>query len=198
MLVETIKEYTQKYFDSITMVTIIFESHGTTFDNENHVASGHFDAELSPLGENQAKELGTRYKNKNFDVIFCSDLQRSYKTGELAFKNRCFPLIKDKRIRECNYGNFTQYPSSEVEKEKAKRITIPFPDGESYQQTAKRMKDFLRDLLKNYDGKKVMIIGHRATWYGLEHLVNRVSLEKLIGSTWKWQPGWKYHLKDIL
>lgn len=46
------------------MITIIFESHGTTFDNENHLSSGWFDVELSPLGEKQAKELGERCKEK--------------------------------------------------------------------------------------------------------------------------------------
>lgn len=70
------------------MITIIFESHGTTFDNETHLSSSWFDVELSPLGEKQAKELGGRYKNEEFDAIFCSDLQRSYKTAEIAFEGR--------------------------------------------------------------------------------------------------------------
>lgn len=37
------------------MVNIIFEAHGTTFDNEAHLASGHNDVGLSPLGESQSK-----------------------------------------------------------------------------------------------------------------------------------------------
>lgn len=73
------------------MITIIFESHATTFDNEAHLSSGHNDVALSPLGIKQAKELGERYKNVHFDVIFCSDLQRSYKTAEIAFGNK-FPI----------------------------------------------------------------------------------------------------------
>lgn len=67
------------------MIVIIFESHVTTFDNEAHLSSGWFDVELSPLGKKQAKELGERYKNENFDVIFCSDLYRSYKTARDSF-----------------------------------------------------------------------------------------------------------------
>ncbi len=59
------------------MVEIIFESHGTTFDNEAHLASGHYDVALSPLGEQQSREMGERYANDHFDAIFCSDLQRS-------------------------------------------------------------------------------------------------------------------------
>ncbi len=52
------------------MITIIFESHSTTFDNQAELSSGHNDVALSELGENQAKELGERYKNQNFDAIF--------------------------------------------------------------------------------------------------------------------------------
>ena len=176
-------------------VKIIFEAHGTTLDNEAHLSSGWNDVELSSLGVEQSKEKGTRYNDQTFDAIFCSDLQRSYKSGELAFGGK-FPIIKDARLRECNYGDLTQSPSEIVDKEKPLRISEPFPNGESYEQTTERMKAFLQDLLKNYDGKKVMIIGHRATQYGLEHLINGVYLEQLVSTHFKWQPGWNYVLES--
>ena len=179
------------------MVEIFFESHGTTFDNETHHASGHYDVALSPLGEKQSKELGERYKKQHFDAIFCSDLQRSHKTAEIAFSNRNFPIIKDARLKECDYGDLTQHPSKEVDKEKPKRIKTPFPNGESYEQCAERMKSFLKDIFENYQGKRVMVIGHRATQYGLEHIIKDLSLEKVIPTPWKWQPGWTYQLKKI-
>lgn len=175
------------------MITLIFESHATTFDNENHLASGHFDVELSPLGIKQAKELGERYENEHFDAIFCSDLQRSYKTAELAFGDR-FPIIQDKRLRECNYGDLTRHPSSEVDPLKVEHITDPFPNGESYEQTSKRMKDFLDGLRQMYHdrGTNVLIIGHRATQYGLEHWINGIDLKTLVTIPFRWQPGWTY------
>lgn len=179
------------------MVTIIFESHSTTLDNEAHLSSGHFDVGLSKLGLKQSKELGERYKNENFAVIFCSNLQRSYKTAEIAFGKRGFPIIKDVRLRECGYGDLTRHPSEEVDQEKPKHIKVPFPKGESYEETAKRMRSFLKDLLKNYDGKKVMIVGHRATQYGLEHWIKGVSVHDAVIAPWKWQPGWIYLLEKI-
>lgn len=180
------------------MITIIFEAHGTTYDNENKRASGWDDAELSELGKKQAKELGERYKNERFDAIFCSDLRRSYKTAEIAFADRGFLILKDVRLRECNYGDFTGRSSEEMEKEKANRVNIPFPNGESYEDTAKRMKSFLEDLLKNYDGKKIMIIGHRATQYGLEHWINGVPLREAVTGPWQWQAGWTYTLRGAI
>jgi broad specificity phosphatase PhoE len=174
------------------MVTIVFEAHGTTFDNEAHRSSGHYDVELSPLGIKQSHEMGERYKDDHFDAIFCSDLQRAYKSAELGFGDK-FPIIKDARLRECDYGDLTQHPSEEVDAEKPKRIQEPFPNGESYAQTALRMLSFLDDLGKNYDGKRIMIIGHRATQYGLNQWIKGMQTYDAVTAPWKWQPGWTYY-----
>ena len=54
------------------------------------------------------------------------------------------------------------------------------------------MKDFLNEAKVKYAGKRIMIIGHRATQYGLDNLINGVPLEKLTATHFKWQPGWGY------
>ncbi|HEU5187196.1 MAG TPA: histidine phosphatase family protein, partial [Candidatus Saccharimonadales bacterium] len=107
------------------MVNIIFESHATTYDNEQKIASGHFDVALSPAGIAQARDLGKRYQDKHFDAIFCSDLQRSYKTAELAFGKK-FPIFRDARLRECNYGTFEHKLIALIEADRAHRIDQPF------------------------------------------------------------------------
>ncbi len=178
-------------------VTIIFESHATTFDNENHLSSGHNDVALSPLGIEQAKELAERRRGEKFDAIFCSDLQRSYKTGEIAFAGSGVPIIRDARLREVDYGDMTQRPADEVTAMKPSCIDSPFPNGESYEQSSARMKAFLDDLAHDYDGKRVMIIGHRATQYALEHWINGVPLAAIVPAPWSWQPGWKYTMNSV-
>jgi len=150
------------------MITIVFETHATTTDNEAGLAAGYYDVALSSIGEQQAKGLGKRYAGQHFDAIFCSDLQRSYRTAELAFGS-AFPVIKDARLRECDYGDLTQKSKELIEQEKPSRLTTPFPNGESYADTSARMKNFLDGLSQEYQDKKVMIIGHRATQYGLEN-----------------------------
>ena len=141
-------------------LTLIFEAHGTTFDNEAHLSSGWND--VAPNG----RSFGDR-----------------------------FPLIRDKRLRECDYGDLTQKPSEIVDAEKARRIAEPFPGGESYTETTARMKSFLDDLRRDYAGKRVMVIGHRATQYGIEQCLLGVPLEKLVATHFKWQPGWVYEVK---
>lgn len=179
------------------MVTIVFEPHSTTTDNEAHLASGWNDVPLSEKGIQQAKELGQRRNSDDFTAIFTSDLDRAYRTAKLAFSNiEPRKLHMDWRLRECDYGELTQHPKDEVDAEKPDRISVPFPDGESYEQTAERMRSFLQDLVGLHDDQTVLIIGHRATQYALEYWINNVPLKQAVSAPWQWQPGWTYELTD--
>lgn len=40
-----------------------------------------------------------------------------------------------------------------------------------------------------------MIIGHRATHFGLDHFVGGKPLQECIAQHFEWQPGWEYELK---
>lgn len=175
------------------MSKLIFESHSTTIDNEAQLAAGWYDVELSAVGEQQAKELGERRKDDHFDVIFCSDLQRSYRTAELAFGDK-FPIIKDARLRECNYGDLNRGPKEVVEREKAKYIDTSYPGGESWQQAADRVVDCLKEIKADYPDKRILMIGHRATQYGIEAYINGATVEEIALAPWQYQPGWEYEL----
>ncbi len=178
------------------MVEIVFHSHATTAGNEAGLAAGHNDVDLSDTGIMEAKKLGEYYRNKTFDAIFCSDLQRSYKTAELAFNKR-LPIILDVRLRECDYGEFTLSPKAEVQAERYKRISEPFPGGESYLQVISRLKSFLTDLANNYDGKRVMIIGHGGSRLGLEYWLNGISLEEALRHLKKQKRPVTYSLTEL-
>jgi len=178
------------------VVFIIFETHATSVDNENEIASGQLDTPLSELGKQQARHLGERHREGDFSAIFCSDLQRSYRTAEIAFGDT-FPIIRDRRLREGNYGDFAGRPHQEIESVKLHHIRQPFPSGESWDQAVARIKDFLEYLLTHDFDKTVMIIGHRATQYGLEHWIKNVPLEDVVAASWKWQPGWEYQLNSL-
>jgi len=179
------------------MVTIIFEPHATTTDNEQRLSSGWNNVGLSELGVRQAKELGSRYDLSEIDVVFTSDLERAYHTATLAFDLEPRKLLMDWRLRECDYGDHTQHPKEEVDADKPHRVFTPFPNGESYEQTSIRMRSFLEDLYRLYDGKVVMVIGHRATQYGLEHWINDLELVDVVSAKWVWQPGWTYMLNKL-
>lgn len=179
------------------MVTLLFVCHATTIDNEARRASGWNDVPLSPLGLRQCQELGDCYRDTHLDAIFCSDLQRSYHSGEIAFAGRGIPIFRDARLRECDYGDLTQHPTDEVNAEKPRRINECFPNGESYRQCVARMRCFLEELARDWGGKTVMVIGHRGTQYGLEHWLLGKPLEEVVSAPWEWQPGWRYQLLPL-
>jgi len=179
------------------MIRIVFEAHATSDDDEANRASGHYDAELSELGKQQAKELGERYAKEKFAGVFCSDLKRSYHTAEIAFANRNFQIVKDDRLRECDYGDFERHSAEELAHEKTKHTTDPFPNGESYELAVARVRYFLLDLQKLYQRRSVMIIGHQATQYGLEHWIKGVPLEEVVVDPWTWRPGWVYSFDKL-
>ncbi len=43
-----------------------------------------------------------------------------------------------------------------------------------------------------FAGQTVLVIGHRATFYALEHLLRHIPLREAMTSPWHWQPGWTY------
>lgn len=147
------------------MITIFYESHATSVDNVARRASGHDDVPLHEMGEAQAKQMGVRYAGVALDVVFCSDLQRAYRTAEIAFAER------------------------------SHRVTVPFPNGESHEQSAARIGAFLTDLLKDHRGKTVVVIGHRATHYAFEHWIEGTPLSQLVAEERPWVPGRVYLLK---
>jgi broad specificity phosphatase PhoE len=59
---------------------------------------------------------------------------------------------------------------------------------------AQRVAGLLQDVKERWDGKKVVLIGHRATSYSLEHLLNGRPLEELVSEPFEWRPGWRYVL----
>jgi broad specificity phosphatase PhoE len=175
-------------------LSVIFETHATSLDNEAGLASGWFDVDLSALGEGQARALGDRRRADDLAAVYCSDLRRAWRTAELAFGKRA-PIARDDRLRECDYGALTRRPTAEIEAVRSDHLVTPFPGGESYEQTVRRVAACLEEIADTQDGRTVLIIGHRATLYALRHLLDGEPLEQVIAAPWRWQPGWQFLLK---
>lgn len=176
-------------------VEITYFVHGTTTDNENNISSGWRDVDLSLKGVEQSIVLKGQVKGKKFDAVFCSDLKRAVHSAELTFKG-LFPIIQDNRLRECNYGDFNGKASEIVEPMQEKCITEKFPNGESYEDVKVRLADFLEFLKKNYNGKSVAIVAHKAPQLALDVLLKSKTWEQAFAEDWRktkaWKPGWNY------
>ena len=177
------------------MLYITYFVHGTTLDNENHISSGWKDIELSELWIEQSHALKNILQDTDFDVVFCSDLIRARKTAEIVFTWKC-NIIPDARLRECNYGDYNWYSSDIVEPMQEIHIQKPFPNGESYEYVKWRILDLLDFLKKNYDGKRIALVAHKAPQLALDVILTWKTWEQAFAEDWRkkgqWQPGWKY------
>lgn len=179
-------------------INITYFVHGTTTDNEKEISSGWKDVELSQLGIEQSIALKDKTRDKKFDVVFCSDLQRAHKSAELSWGGM-YEIIPDSRLRECNYGDLNGASSEKVEPmQEGECWHKSFPNGESYDDVKNRIADFLEFLKNNYDGKNVAIVGHKAPQLALDTLIKNKTWEQALAEDWRktrsWKPGWDYIL----
>jgi broad specificity phosphatase PhoE len=176
-------------------IKITYFVHGTTTDNEQNISSGWYDVELSELGVQQAKNLGELTNDKHFDVVFCSDLKRAVNSANLAWGDT-YKIIPDKRLRECNYGDYNAKPSEIVEPLQEQAINSPLPNGESYEMVKERIASFLEEIKHDYDGRHIAVVGHKAPQIALDVLIKGVSWGEAFETDWRktksWQPGWEY------
>ena len=176
-------------------VRITYFVHGTTTDNENGVSSGWSDVGLSDLGIQQQKELRAKTADRHFDVVFCSDLKRAIDSANITWGDK-YEIIQDRRLRECNYGDFNGMPSTVVEPLQEESVSKPMKNGESYEMVKNRIGDFLDDVKKGYDGKHIAIVAHKAPQLALDVLLENMTWEDAFAHDWRktgsWKPGWEY------
>ena len=53
---------------------------------------------------------------------------------------------------------------------------------------------FLGDLPLRWDGQRILVIGHIATWWGLDHFIHGATLEDLAVQDLGWREGREYRL----
>ncbi|GAA3445022.1 histidine phosphatase family protein [Planomonospora venezuelensis] len=177
-------------------VTIVYETHSITTDNEAGIATGWLPGELSPRGRELARELGERRRDDGPAAVFTSDLRRAVQTAEIAFAGRGFPIHRDVRLRECDYGELNGMPVERLAAERSRHIDEPWPGGQSYRQVVGQTRGFLRDLAEGWGGARVLVIAHSANRWALDHLLGGQALEKLVDAPFAWREGWTYLLPD--
>jgi alpha-ribazole phosphatase/probable phosphoglycerate mutase len=173
-------------------LTIDFETHSLSVDNELGIATGWNDGTLSEEGRRLAAELGERHGNDPPAAVFTSDLGRAIETVEIAFGASSIPIHPDPRLRECNYGTLNGAPVGELAATRARHVTVPFPMGESYSDVVRRVSGLIDELLTSWDGSRLVVVGHTATRWALDYLTTGAPLERLVTMPFDWKAGWRY------
>ena len=125
---------------------------------------------LSVQGEEQSKKLSENIELQNLDVIWSSNYTRAKSTAKyIAHKNN-LQYNLDERLRERKLGNIEDLSKFMDNKETRdpSREQLAFPefktrDGESANDTNKRMNEFISEILKKYNEKRIAVISHGGT-----------------------------------
>ncbi|GAB3595532.1 alpha-ribazole phosphatase [Angustibacter peucedani] len=175
-------------------ISVVLETHSTTLDNESGHATGWGQGELSDAGRQQARELGGRRRDDGIAAVFTSDLARATETVRIAFEGSDVPVLHDWRLRECDYGSWNGAPRAVVLGDRSRYLDQPYPGGESWRQAVDRVAGFLDDLPSRWSHQRVLVVGHVATRWALDHVLLGRPLEQLAGQEFEWQPGWEYSI----
>ncbi|MGN0993287.1 MAG: histidine phosphatase family protein [Bacilli bacterium] len=125
---------------------------------------------LSVQGEDQAKKLSENIELHNLDVIWSSNYTRAKATAKyIAHKNN-LQYNLDERLCERKLGNIEELSKFMDNKETRdpSREQLAFPefktrDGESANDTNKRMNEFMSEILEKYNEKRIAVISHGGT-----------------------------------
>lgn len=123
---------------------------------------------LSVQGEEQSKRLSENSELRNIDVIWSSSYTRAKATAKYIADKNNLPINLDSNLSERKLGNLkelgefmkdkkTRDPSQEQLLERNFKTS----DGESAEETRKRMTEFFNKILKKYEGKKIAVVSHR-------------------------------------
>lgn len=141
--------------------------HGQTYFNITKRFTGWKDSKLSAEGIKSAKKLAKKMKKLKFQVAFQTRLSRSKDTLKyvLKYHPECKKIITDDRMIERSYGKLEgKYHKTIIKKYGQKQFDIwhrsydiPPPDGESIKMVEKRVKSFIKDLMKLMKKEKVNV-----------------------------------------
>jgi len=142
-------------------LTLYFARHGQTQANVQKRFSGEKDSPLTPLGLEQAAQVGHILKRElgeapGFQFV-CSPLARAVATMKIARQVMGLPLegfVTDNRLKEIDLGVWDQLTDDEAralspilfEKRGNDKWHVRVPEGENYAEVAARITDWLQEL----------------------------------------------------
>jgi len=142
--------------------------HAETEWNQNRRIQGQNNSPLTSEGENQAKQWGQLLKPYRWNRIIASDAARALETTALVNIALKVPVIRDSRLREQDWGQWTGKTVAQL-KEEAPQFLADMeaagwqfcpPAGEDRDAVWKRSQGALKDAHEKWRGEKILLITH--------------------------------------
>ena len=154
------------------MTTLLFVRHGFSTSNEDGTLTGQLDVPLTELGVLQG-EAACRYIDEHYtpDAIYSSDLLRAVDTVRPLAARTGLPIRTTPALREMHCGIWEGEAVTRLKEtygehyERWANVSDEAtPDGgESWSETARRAYEEVLRIVKENDGKTVVIATHGGT-----------------------------------
>ena len=175
------------------MTTLILVRHGQSEANNMQFFAGNFDADLTELGEKQAK-CSAKYIKDNYSVskVYASDLKRAYKTGKCIADFMGVEIEPNPGLREISAGEWEGQNFDFLRTAYKNDYNIWLTDignsrctgGESARELGKRVLNALEQIAKDNDGKTVVIATHATPIRTMQSYVHTGDYDEMKNIPW--------------
>lgn len=148
-------------------IKLLITRHGETVENINGILCGQSQGNLSEKGIKDTKEFAKKISKIKFDVIFCSDLNRTKQTAtEICKFHKSTPLIFTKLLREKNNGAYDGKKLNSISVKKyfnrteKNDLDYKCGDGESIKDFYNRAEKFYNKMIRGYNNKTILLVTH--------------------------------------
>ena len=149
-------------------VRLLVVRHGETTWNAESRIQGQTDIPLSPRGEAQASCLRSRLAHELITTAYASDLQRAWRTAELAVLGRDIPVVRDPIWRELRFGDWEGLTSGETVARDADIAaarrrhpgSVRPPGGENLADMRDRIAPAIESIRLRHPGETVLVATH--------------------------------------
>ena len=177
------------------MTTIYFMRHSKSIkpNNINNNDSLQLQNEkwiLSEEGEMIAKEKSELEELKDFDVVFSSNYARTIGTAKYFSDS----INIDERFNERKFGvnNWDELPN-DFEINQHEDFDYKLDNGESLNEVINREEEAINNILNNYSGKKILVVGHSTA---LAALFYKLSNNNYFSIKWNYCETFKLVFND--
>lgn len=148
--------------------TIYLIRHCEALGNKTGTFQGSIDSDITEIGAKQLEFLTERFKNIHIDKIYSSPLRRAQKTALAVATATGKSVITEKGLTEIDGGDiegmsyadiYKKYPHLEYAWTYAPHNFSP-PNGECMNDTYKRIVDTFLHLVKQNEGKEIVLASH--------------------------------------
>jgi broad specificity phosphatase PhoE/ribonuclease HI len=150
-----------------TPTTMLLLRHGQTALSVEKRFSGIGDPALTEAGRAQAAAAAVRLSRSDATAVASSPLRRARETAALVAEALGLDVVVEPDLRETDFGDWEGYTFAEVKQKWPRELdawladpAVAPPFGESFADTAVRVRKARDRLLASYGGQQLVVVSH--------------------------------------